>query len=62
MFNIYCHQSVLAVRGEGKKKNTFLHSSDGATQGCSLAMVDYCVLLHQLIIELKSKFPKVKSP
>ena len=62
MFNIYHHQSVLVVRDEGKEKTFFLHSSEGATQGCPLAMVDYGVLLLQLTIKLKSEFPKVKLP
>ena len=39
-----------------------MHSSEGATQGYSVAMVSYGVLLLPLIIQLKSEFPKIKSP
>ena len=62
MFNLYRHQSVLVVRGESKKKTIFLHSSEGSTQGCPLAMLGYGILLLPLIITLKTDFPEVKSP
>ena len=61
MFNLYCHQSVLVVRGESKTKTIFLHSSEGLTQGCPLAMLGYSFLLFPLIITLKTYFPEVKS-
>ena len=62
MLNIYHHQSILVVRGKSKKKCSCLHSSEGSTQGVSLAIVGYGVLLLPLIIQLKSEFPKVKLP
>ena len=52
----------MIVRGESGEKTIFLVSSEGSTQGCPLAGLSYGIFPLPLIIQLKLKFPQVKSP
>ena len=62
MFNINRHQSVLVVRCKSKNNTISLYSSEWVRQRCPLTVVGCGILLLPLIAQLKSEFPKVKSP
>ena len=49
LFNIYRHHAVLVMRGDKKSSTVFLHSKEGITQGCPLAMLGYGLLILPLI-------------
>ena len=44
------------------KKTVFIHSKEGQTQGCPLAMLVYGVSLLPLIRKLKREFRRIESP
>ena len=61
LLNNYRNHSGLAMRGEFKK-NVFIHSKKGQTQGCSLAILEYGILLLPLIRRIKREFTSIDSP
>ena len=62
LFNMYRRHAVLVMRGDNKGSTVFLHSKEGITQGCPLAMLGYILLLLPLIRVLKKEFSGVDSP
>ena len=59
-FNCYRHHSTLTIRGD-KRTTCHLHSQEGVTQGCPLAMILYAIGLVPLIKILKHKIPNLHN-
>ena len=53
LFNMYRHHAVLVMRGDKKGSTVLLHSNEGITQGYTLTMLGYGLLILLLIRVLK---------
>ena len=61
-FNCCRHWATLVVRDTGDGSGHFLHSKEGVTQGCFLAMIAYGIGVPPLIRELRGAHPRVTQP
>ena len=58
VFNCYCKWSLFVLRNRNRK-SSFLHSKEGVTQGCPLAMITSRIVVLPLIKNIKWEIPNI---